>query len=173
MRTFYLLGSAIVAAIILGATIFLYGPTSLQSDITTSLQANAVTKVPFTVLAEGTDAAATTDRTNYWIQSNNELTALWSIAYGDLDGPVQPRVDFSKYEVLAVFDGTHSTGGYALTIQSVTDTDTQREVVINHVALGDTCTIPQNSTSPFEIIEVPTTTFPLVHQDIMSTSTCP
>jgi hypothetical protein len=173
MRSYYVLGGVVVIAIALGASLYFFGPSSLHTDVINAVSANQSTKVSFTILARGTDASGITNRGNYRIKSKEELVALWQMVYGTRNTPALPTVDFSKYEVLGIFDGSHRTSGYALQVASVMDANGERDVVINHTAPGSGCSTAKNATSPFEIIQVPITSDTLAHQDDMSTTTCP
>jgi hypothetical protein len=173
MRSWYVLALIVAIAVGLGTLLFYFGPTSLQSDVNNALATNGITNVQFTILAQGNDAASVSARTNYRITNNDEFTALWAMIYGNNGTPQIPTVDFTKYEVLAIFDGSHSSGGYGITVQSVSEQNGTRTVTIIHRAPGTNCTSPSTATSPFELVQVPATTLPLAHQDDMSTTTCP
>jgi hypothetical protein len=129
--------------------------------------------VPFTVLEQGDMAISITQRTNYRITNAGDLAALWSLIYGNGSGvqPV-PDIDFSKYEVLAVFDGSHSSNDYGISVEQIVDANAVRTVTIQHTSPGPSCHTSSQSTSPFELIQVPVTTFTLAHQDDMATTTC-
>ncbi len=176
-----LLVGIVVVAVLIGVVLFYFGPASLQTDFQNALIASAQdnnsvssNSVPFNVLATGSNAISITDRTNYRITNVNDFNSLWELVYGDVDGHPLPQVDFSKYEVLAIFDGTHATGGYGVKVQSVVDKSPSRMVTILHLAPNPSCSarLPQGASSPFEIIQVPITTFPLAHTDEMGMSTC-
>lgn len=174
MRDLLVIGLVAVAAIILGGFLFLFGPSSLKTEVDAALQGSNTNGniVSITVLAQGNDAISITQRTNYRIQNSQDLQSLWELVYGSNDTPTAPPVDFSQNEVLAVFDGSHATNGYSIKVLSVTDT-TQRLVLVNHASPEASCSLKGVATSPFEIIEVPRTSLPMSHQDQMSTTTCP
>jgi hypothetical protein len=174
MRNFLLVAGIAIVAIVLGMLLFLFGPKSLQSDVNNALLSGQIgtPKPPvYVVLEAGTDAISISDRTNYRIMRAQDLSALWPLVYGDRDAPPIPSVDFSKYEVLAIFDGTHSAGGFDVKITDISDANPVRTVVIDHITPGPTCGT-QGPSSPFKIIQVPKTTFSLSHKDVTSASIC-
>jgi hypothetical protein len=174
MRNFLLVVGIVVIAVALAALLFFFGPKTLQSDIQDALLSGQIgaSKPPAYVLLEaGTDAISISERTNYRISKVSDLDALWPLVYGERDAPPIPNVDFSKYEVLAIFDGTHSTGGYDVKVTGITDANPVRTVVIDHITPGPNCDT-QGASSPFEIIQVPKTTFSLSHEDVTSASVC-
>src|SRR5437868_4424902 len=52
-------------------------------------------------------------------RTGEQFTKLWREHMGGALGVPQPSVDFKKHDVIAVFAGTKSTGGYGVTIDSV------------------------------------------------------
>ena len=126
-----------------------------------------------TVLAQGTNAVSITTRTNYRIQNAHDLDSLWSLVYGANDTPATPVVDFSKNEVLAIFDGNDPTPGYTISVVSITDESSNRLVLVNHATPPTTCQTKNTTTRPFEIIEVLKTTLAISHQDQMGIAPCP
>ncbi|MBA3789260.1 protease complex subunit PrcB family protein [Patescibacteria group bacterium] len=177
MRDFLLIGGMVLVAILVGGVLFFFGPASLQSDVNSAISANggstSTSTVSYTVLVQGTNALSVTGRSNYRIRTNDDLKTLWVLIYGDHGVSAIPTVDFSKYEVLAIFDGTHSNGGYTVQVKSLTDANAQRLVVVDHVTPGSTCVTTSSITSPFQLIQVPKTTFPLTHTDETRVSACP
>ena len=177
MKDFLLLIAVCIVAIGIGAALFFVGPTSLQTDVQNALessqtQSEAPQAVQFTVLEQGTLTFSIANRTNYRITSTYDLETLWPLIYGDRDAPAIPNVDFSNYEVLALFDGTHSTDGYGIQALELSDQDPVRTLTIEHLSPAANCATTAGLTEPFEIIEVPKTTYTLAHIDQMGTSTC-
>ncbi len=176
MRDLLVVGLVAVVAVVLGTFLFFFEPSAFNSQFKTqvnaALQASGTGAVHSTVLAQGMDAISITNRTNYRIQNAQDLQSLWALVYGSNDTPNPPTVDFSKNEVLAVFDGAHATNGYSIKITSITD-GAQRVAIVTHDVPGTSCTLKHAATSPFEIVEVPKTSLGMSHQDQTSTSTCP
>jgi hypothetical protein len=173
MKDLYYIGGACLVAILLGTVLYFFDPSSVNHFEEQSLASPAAPiNVPFTILGQGTKAISITDRTNYRITNASDLQSLWQLVYGANDLPPVPNVDFTTYEVLGVFDGTHATNGYSIKVQSIVDAESMRKVMIEHFTPDSTCTLSYTQTSPFEIIQVPISTLELTHVDMAGTSTC-
>lgn len=175
MRNLYLIGGIAAAAIVIGVGLFFYGPSSLQSDFSNAINPNtslATSTVPFNVLAEGMLAYTVNDRTNYKITNPDDLQTLWTLIYGEANPPRVPHVDFNKYDVLGVFDGTHSTTGYSIKVQVISDASGMRTIYINHVVPAANCREDVTRSSPFELVEVQKSDLELTHIDEVSTTSC-
>lgn len=146
MKDALVIGGICLLAVIAGALFYFKG-----SDILALKQEGALEHA---VIAQGTNAVAIDMRTNYRIEDQDQLVALWSLVYGN-NAPNMPGVDFETNEVIAVFDGTHSTGGYRVHVTSVTDTGLNRVVGIEHVEPHADCPVAAVQTSPFELVVVP------------------
>jgi hypothetical protein len=161
----------LVVVAVIGIVLFYFGPASLKSDAQTAISSTVgTTTIPYTVLSEGTTTDSLDDRANYQITAANDLTTLWQMVYGK-NGTV-PSVDFSKYEVLGVFDGEHPSTDYGVQVASVVEAGGKRIVMITHMIPGKNCTPLDKPTSPFELISVSKTTLPLTHIDMSSTTPC-
>ncbi len=66
----------------------------------------------------------------------------------------QPSVDFSKYVIIAVFQGLKHTGGYSVSITDVLNNGEKITVVVKEIIPGSSCMTTQVLTSPFHIIKV-------------------
>jgi hypothetical protein len=172
MRDLFVIGGISVSAIAIGALLFFFGPTSLQLDISTALSSAATGSVPYMTLAKGNRAVSIADRTNYRITTSDDFTALWGMVYGEKDAPALPTVDFSKYEVLALFDGSHAGTGYDIQPASVADANATRSVTIDHVVPDPKCQVTNKATNPFVILQVPKTLYSLAHKDVIMVSPC-
>jgi hypothetical protein len=170
----YVLGACAIA-ILLGAGLYYFGPAFLRSSFTTSLQNNKTLSSPsisITVLGQGSNASAITNRINYRITNAADLQNLWLMVYGEDDSHPVPTIDFTKNEVLGVFDGTHATDGYSITVKSVVDQDPVRTVTIEHDSPIANCKEPSAQISPFELVEVHSTTLSISHIDTTGSSPC-
>lgn len=143
------IGGFIVAVIVVVILITVYG-SSISN--TSSL---AATPVSFTKLAQGTQSTVSKP-TNYLITSANELEKLWKIV-GAKGNP--PSVDFTKNCVAAIFAGT---------VSRVEDTDVRTVTVT-----GTSCSLKKATTTPYELITLPTTSLEFTHEDISITTACP
>lgn len=156
MRDTLIIGIAFTVAILIGAWLYFGG-----SDVRTLF--NSTGTVPFTVLDTGTYSGSVTERKNYLIHSQEELNELWLLVH-DTSAPTS--VDFSKSEVIAVFDGTHATGGYDVSVDSVVDKSSSSRIVsITRVEPGPSCVSSAGVSSPFQIIVVPKSDAPLIREE--------
>jgi len=171
MRNHLIVGGAILAAIIIGILVFLYGstnaPTIPSSMATENQSAVSAVTVPFTKLAQGKKSTIE-DRVNYLITSPSELGELWKM----IDATsTPPKIDFKKDAVIAVFSGQEPTTGYAISVTEIEDADA-RKVSITLTKPSDGCMLAQVITAPYEIVTVPVTALPLTHEDIATTTNC-
>lgn len=159
MRDTLIIGAAIIVAIALGAWLLMSGAERPAPQLGAAA---------FNVLSEGQDAGSMTERKNYRIKDAEQLQALWQMVKGE-DAPF---VDFERYEVLAIFDGTRSSGGYSVAVTAVEDTATERAITITRTAPGDTCITTQAITSPYTIVVAPKTDAPIVRTDVEEIVEC-
>lgn len=127
--------------------------------------------VPFTVLEEGANANAIAEGKNFVIQSEEELSYLWSLIYGE-DAPPMPSVDFATEEVLAVFAGQQVSGGYDISVKDIVQENGMRVVTILHEMPGEGCSVTEALTSPFELVRVPAGSESITHEDETVTVSC-
>ncbi len=154
MRDVLIIGVAVAAAILLGAWLY-FSDGSAKQDM--------LPEAPFVVLDEGSNSGAVTERKNYRIKNQEELEALWLMVHGT---GAPTSIDFGKNEVIAVFDGTHATGGYDISISAVDDSmPGARHVSILHTEPGASCITTDAITSPFQIIYLPKSAAPLTRED--------
>jgi len=125
----------------------------------------------FSVLAEGQDSGSVTRRTNFRIQTEEEFEELWRMVYGS-SGPARPPIDFNKREVLAVFDGTHSTGGYDVDVTDIKDDNGRRFIRIRRTSPGDECVVTHAITSPFEIVSVEKSNLSITKEEELVVTEC-
>ncbi len=162
MRDAVILGVACVIAILVGGWLFFLD----------SKEASAPTggAVEVRILDQG-QYAGIEERKNYRIRSLDELQQLWNMVYGPA-GPAIPGVDFAKDEVLAVFDGSHSTGGYSVEVESVQDTGLARVIQVIRTAPGTSCITTEALTSPFQMVVVPKTDLSIQREERMVIEEC-
>lgn len=167
MKDLLIIFGVIVAAIAVGAVLFFYGPASFRM----ALGNHQTPVINFRLLKEGTDATAMDVRANYEIKDGSELNQLWG--YLGATPGTAPNIDFTKEEVLAIFDGTHTTGGFRITVSGITDANGTRTVHVSRIAPGMNCAMPSVITGPYQIIAVPKSTLALTHDDVSITQNCP
>ncbi|MCI0597768.1 protease complex subunit PrcB family protein [Candidatus Parcubacteria bacterium] len=164
MRDAIIIAVVCVAAVAAGAWLFF---TNAGNPLTPSSNG----PVAFTVVIEGEQSGGVTERKNYRVKSLEDVDELWRFVFGT-SGPAIPPVDFSTEELLAVFDGTHSSGGYRIDVLSVEDTASARIITIKHVEPGASCITTSAITSPFQIVQLPKTTLPITREDVTEVREC-
>lgn len=158
MRDVVIIGVACVIAIAIG--VWLYAGPGVAAP---------VAPVGISVLDQGNTSGAINERTNYRIRSQDELDQLWRMVHGT---GAPATVDFTTSDVLAVFDGTHTTGGYEISVTDVAETGGKEMVSILHSSPGASCLTNQMITSPYQIIVVAKSSLPLSHQDVTQVKEC-
>ena len=146
-------------AILIGGVVYYFNPFS-EKEVPSSnnvsasaLRADAPEVIPFTVIAEGTNASEVSSRKNYAIYTEDEFARLWSMTMGD-ETPM-PEVNFERDYVIGVFAGERATGGHSIEITDVTDENTVRTVAIALKSPAPGCAVTQALTSPYQFISVP------------------
>lgn len=175
MRDLFLVAGISVTAIVIGGLLYFFGPSSLQSDMISSLSTSqkvGTTTVPFSVLIKGPNAISILSQTNYRITTQSDFAALWTLIYGDKNASALPQVDFTKNEVLGIFDGPHQSKGFDVALMHVQDGNGIRLITIQHHVLASSCSNIPGSTSPFELVVVAKTTNTLQHADAQVTTSC-
>lgn len=166
-----------VAAIAIGTALYFYGPEELNEAAALDASGAAVATsepledISFAVIAEGQNAAEVTERKNYAVYDEEEFARLWEMAYGS-DAPAIPEVDFERFYVIGVFAGVKPSGGYAIAVTQVADSNAARTVSIALTSPGADCTVTDAFTSPFELIRVPASSLELVREDAPRTLNC-
>lgn len=122
------------------------------------------------VLAQGVTAPVNT-RINYLIQNESKLQQLWAFIYG-ASTPAMPFVNFSKYDVAAVFAGTQPTTGYSISVLGIKTTKKNEVAVITITRPGPSCVVTKKDTSPYAVVLIPHSSLPLTHTDINKTDFC-
>ena len=159
-----LLGVALLA-IIIGASIFLFGSINPNQN-GTSTNLSAVT-VPFTQLAQG-EHSTVAARVNYAITSADQLAVLWKMINAT---GTPPAIDFNTNTVIAVFGGEEKTATYTISVSKVEDASA-RVVTVMLTKPDGTCK-KQTLLAPYELVIVPKTSLPLSHEDEIATTSCP
>ncbi len=166
MRDGWIIVIILIIAVAVGGILFLFGGAEFHpGPLGPSLSAPAAQHDGYVLIASGADAKSVTQRVNYRITTGEQFDALWELAYPSKDVP-EPTIDFSRVEVLAVFDGSHSAGGYGVTVNSVKEQEGRRVVDITHIEPDGSCALSGSATSPFVILQVPNRPFPSLTRSI-------
>ena len=179
MRDLFIITSRCVAAILVGAWLYFYGPydfmapsEQIAASVETASAEVAVpesTDVSFEVLGHGSKAAGVTTRKNYALFTAEEYARIWKLT-GSTEK--MPTVDFSHGYVVAVFAGSRPTGGYAISVDAIADTGDSRSVSVRLEKPGVGCITTQALTSPYQIVRVPFSEASLSHVDIEKEMPC-
>lgn len=164
MKDTIIIALACLVAIALGAWLYLSGGTPDGAH-------DAPAASGLSVLHAGQDSGNLTERKNFRIKSQEEYDSLWRMMY-PTDGPTPGNVDFEKQEVLAVFDGSHTSGGYSIEVASVEDSTTERTITIIHKEPGEHCVTTDAITSPFTLVAVARSPLPIHRIDEKEVETC-
>lgn len=156
----------IVVAIVVGGVLYFFGPT-----LSRTLLNHPGENLSFTVIDSGGVAVDMDHRANVRLQNADDLQRLWSQVYG-ADAPA-PDIDFNKYDVFAVFEGSHSTSGYGIKISAVYESNGMRSVQVLRTVPGPSCTTASQITSPFQMIRISKTDLEYSVTDTTETTTCP
>lgn len=169
MRDAYIVGGASVVAIGIGVLFFLFGGSSIASTSPSAVNEfhQTATAVPFMELVHGSKSSVSA-RKDYLITSADEFSKLWKMV--DATGEM-PNVDFTKNYVAAVFAGSQSTTGYAVTVSKVEDT-TVRMVTVTLMKPGENCSKKNSVTAPYILVQLPQTSLTFTHEDQVTTADC-
>lgn len=172
MKDFFILTGIALVAFAVAGVFFMFGME--QQHAHTPVSGNTpysknIAQLPHMIM-QGTKAPVNT-RTNYLINSKSELKQLWSFIYGNNTTPI-PSIDFSKYNVAAVFAGTKPTVGYSIMITGIKDTAKKQIAIVTITYPGPSCVVGPPQTSPYEVAIIPKPTLPLSHTYIIKTSFC-
>lgn len=166
------------AAILVGAALYVYGPSELretpqlENNEASAMGAGVVLEdVSFSVLAEGGNATGISERKNYAVYSEADFARLWNMAYGE-NPQAMPDVDFDTHYVISVFAGQKLSGGHAIAVSRVTEADNVRTIAVTLTAPGETCVVTEGLTSPFQFILVPVSAAELARTEETVTTPC-
>ena len=119
-------------------------------------------EIPFTVIVEGDTAAEYPDRQGAIIASSSEWKTLWEQLHRyTIPRPALPEVDFTQHMLLAVFAGEKRTGGYAIQVKRVTQTDQAVIVHVTETAPGPEDVVVAMITYPYQVVKIPRTDLPV------------
>ena len=108
----------------------------------------------FTTVSVGTQSGITS-QANLVIQDSQAWTDLWNQHMLFMIEPMPvPEVDFSTHMVVAAFMGEVNTGGYALHIYEVVETQSTIVVKMERTEPGPRCIVPQVLTQPYHVVQI-------------------
>jgi len=128
------------------------GPSSGLTPVS-----SAVSEVPYSTLLKGSSSAFC-DRGFYILKNESEFNSLYFKMYhGAPVIPLPPAVDFSKYVVVAVFQGDFQTGGHEIQVCRVVDSGSELKIIVNEVNPNDRAAFTTISNQPFHLVKIPKT----------------
>ena len=94
------------------------------------------------------------EKKDYVINSQNEWVKLWNKTMSNqIPLPEVPPVDFSKNTIIAVYQGSHSTGGYSIEITRIIEEDDQVIVYVKESSPSPGAEVTQAFTQPYHIVK--------------------
>jgi hypothetical protein len=115
----------------------------------------------FTTISVGTHSGYGS-QANLVIQDSQAWIDLWNQHMLFMVEPLPvPEVDFSSNMVVAVFMGVKPTGGYALHVYEVVETEATIVVKMERTEPGPTTIVPQVLTQPYHMIQIAKTEKPV------------
>lgn len=154
-------------SVLVGAGLFFFGPEAFRTvpERTSEASGSALDvsgQAAVSVLSEGAYAPIS-ERKNYVFRTQEEFQTFWTNTFG-IDATA-PYVDFAEQQVIAVFAGERSTGGYRINVDSVSDQGGVRTVTITLTEPGDTCIVTQATSAPYQFVLAPKTILPLAKNE--------
>jgi hypothetical protein len=93
------------------------------------------------------------ERKNYVITNKEDWERLWDkVVSNSYPRPAAPDVDFSKQDLIAVFQGNQPSSGYSISVTGLTRSGKRLKIYVREVLPGDECRVLLVITQPFEII---------------------
>jgi hypothetical protein len=94
------------------------------------------------------------EKKNYVITNREDWQRLWEkvVAYS-YPRPTAPEIDFSKHDLIAVFQGNQPSSGYSISVTKLIRSGKKLKVYVREVLPGDECRVLLVLTQPFEIIQ--------------------
>lgn len=120
-----------------------------------SSQGEEETIIPFEVILSGSYASVSVPK-QVAVTNNDDYQKLMAEVYANLDQmPKIPDVDFTKYEVAAVFMGTKNTGGYTVNFDKLIKRNDAVTCAVFETSPGKNCINTEVLSQPYEIIKFP------------------
>ncbi|HVG21172.1 MAG TPA: protease complex subunit PrcB family protein [Blastocatellia bacterium] len=93
------------------------------------------------------------EKKNYVIANKEDWERLWEkVTSNSYPRPAAPDVDFSKQDLIAVFQGVQPSSGYSISVTRLVKSGKKLKVYVREVSPGDECRVLLVITQPFEII---------------------
>ena len=122
-----------------------------KKSITKAESAREGTELSFETIAKGYFSTHS-NKGNYIITNKDDFKKLWDETIAD--NTAITEIDFSKDMIIAVFQGTKSTGGYSIGITSISESEDNVEVTIEETEPSPDSMTAQVMTSPYQIVKI-------------------
>ncbi|MDD2665590.1 MAG: protease complex subunit PrcB family protein [Methanocellales archaeon] len=94
------------------------------------------------------------ERKDYVIRDLSEWGTLWGKVHSRVSlTPPLPNVNFEDEMVIAVFQGSHPTGGYAIEITQIVEKESSIEVFVKETSPSPDSVVTQAFTQPYHIVK--------------------
>lgn len=94
------------------------------------------------------------EKKNYVITNSEDWESLWDkVVSNSYPRPAAPEVDFSKHNLIAVFQGSQPSSGYSISVTRLAKSGKKLKVYVKEVQPADECRVLLVITQPFEIIQ--------------------
>lgn len=131
-----------------------FGRKIVESDYKVTLTVSKLTlggkEISFETIESGAHSAHS-EKNNYVINTGNDWANLWTMM-GKTTSPLE--VDFAQNTVIAVFLGSHSTGGYGIQIVKIVENPRVMEILVKEISPGPECDVTQAFTQPYHIVKI-------------------
>jgi hypothetical protein len=127
-------------------------------------------KIDFITIARGSNSGYQS-ASQMVIKNSEQWIDCWQQHTSNTEPPPPvPRVDFTRYSIVAVFAGEQPTGGYSVEILSVetsgSPTQEQLAITVQHLQPGAGDFVTEALTYPYHIIRIPRIDGRVVFKDI-------
>jgi hypothetical protein len=137
-----------------------------------SSQGEEETIIPFEVIHGGPFASVSAKK-EMTAANQDDYLKIMNEVYANLDQmPQIPEVDFTKNDVVAVFMGAKTTGGYSINVDKVIKRKDALTVAVNETSPAANCVVTQAITQPFQVIKIPKTKQKIVYVFKQRTNEC-
>ncbi len=134
-------------------------------------RAAAGASVPFATIASSSFSNWPQGAADVFIGSQKQWERVWGL-HASL-GATPPTVNFERFDVLALFMGAQTTGGFAQTVTSVTSNGNQVDVFVNDVSPGPGCAVIEVLTNPALFLRIPKLGLPVGFHHTPIAPPCP
>lgn len=137
-----------------------------------SSQGDEETVISFEVIHGGPFASVSVKK-EMTATNKDDYLKIMNEVYSNLDQmPQIPEVDFTKNDVVAVFMGAKTTGGYSINVDKVIKRKDALTVAVNETSPAVNCVVTQAITQPFQVIKIPKTKQKIVYVFKQRTNEC-